>query len=83
MAFTPNQVPIYYTLNIDQVNLVLEGLGELPLKRAGDFSNAFRAVALQALQAAEEQAIAEAKQAGEAAKNIEVVDQAEPNDPGQ
>lgn len=81
MTFKPNQVPIYYTLNIDQVDLVLEGLGELPLKRAGDFSNAVRAVALQALQAAEQQAMAEAQKADDAAKPTEVIDQKEPNDP--
>ena len=83
MAFTPNQVPIYYTLNIDQVNLVLEGLGELPLKRAGDFSNAFRNVALQALQVAEEQAMAEAKKTEQNANSVESLDEAEPNDLGQ
>ncbi len=51
--FDANSVPISYTLNFAQVNLILEGLSELPVKRAGEFYNAFRSVALQQIQAAE------------------------------
>lgn len=57
----PNQVPIQYTLNIDQVNLVLNGLGKLPYEQVGDFVSAFRNVALQALAAAEAKAKADAE----------------------
>lgn len=61
MALAPNQVPINYTLNIDQVNLILTALGKLPYEQVGEFVSGVRAVALQALQAAEEQAKAEAE----------------------
>lgn len=67
----PNQVPINYTLTLDQVNLVLEGLGELPMKRVEQFSAAFRSVALQALKAAEEIALAEVAAAPEVVAEAE------------
>jgi hypothetical protein len=52
-TFNPAEVPINYTLNFQQVNLLLEGLGELPRKRTDGFYEQFRGVALQTLQAAE------------------------------
>lgn len=52
-AFNPATVPINYTLNFAQVNLVLEALAELPRKKTEGFYDQFRAVALQTLQAAE------------------------------
>ena len=61
MSITPNQVPIIYTLNIDQVNLILTGLGKMPYEQVSDFVAGMRNVALQALQAAEEKAKAEAE----------------------
>jgi hypothetical protein len=54
--FDPNSVNIVFTLNFAQVNLILEGLGELPVKRAGDFHAALRSAALQQIQAAEAKA---------------------------
>lgn len=52
-AFNPANVPINYTLNFAQVNLILKGLAELPRKETEGFYDQFRAVALQTLQAAE------------------------------
>ena len=52
-TFNPAEVPINYTLNFQQVNLLLEGLAELPRKRTDGFYEQFRGVALQTLQAAE------------------------------
>lgn len=52
-AFNPAAVPINYTLNFAQVNLILKGLAELPRKETEGFYDQFRAVALQTLQAAE------------------------------
>lgn len=54
--FNPAEVPISYTLNFNQVNLILEGLAELPRKKSEGFYDQFRAVALQTLKAAEEAA---------------------------
>ena len=51
--FNPGAVPINYTLNFAQVNLILKGLAELPRKETEGFYDQFRAVALQTLQAAE------------------------------
>lgn len=51
--FNPAEVPINYTLNFNQVNLILAGLAELPRKQTEGFYDQFRAVALQAIQAAE------------------------------
>lgn len=56
----PNQVPIHYTLNLDQVNLVVSALGKLPFEQVEQFLVAFRSVALNALKEAEEKAKAEA-----------------------
>lgn len=55
----PNQVPINYTLTLDQVNLILAGLGKLPFEQVSEFVNGIRSVALQALQQAEEKAKAQ------------------------
>lgn len=52
-TFNPAEVPINYTLNFNQVNLILAGLAELPRKQSEGFYDQFRAVALQTLQAAE------------------------------
>lgn len=57
--FNPANVPINYTLNFAQVNLILKGLAELPRKDTEGFYDQFRAVALQSLQAAESQHNAE------------------------
>lgn len=51
--FNPAAVPINYTLNFAQVNLILKGLAELPRKETDGFYDQFRSVALQTLQAAE------------------------------
>ena len=52
--FNPAEVPINYTLNFNQVNLILEGLAELQRKRTEGFYDQFRAVALQTLKSAED-----------------------------
>jgi len=71
--FDPAQVPINYTLNFHQVNLILEGLSELPRKKSEGFYEQFRSVALQTLQIAEQAAkdAAEKAAADEAARNAE------------
>jgi hypothetical protein len=51
--FDPAEVPINYTLNLAQVNLILECLAEIPRKRTDGFFEQFRDTAVQALQAAE------------------------------
>lgn len=51
--FNPAEVPINYTLNFNQVNVILAGMSELPRKQTDGFYDQFRAVALQTLQAAE------------------------------
>lgn len=53
VPFNPADVPINYTLNFHQVNLILEGLNELPRKRTEGFYEQMRSVALSTLQAAE------------------------------
>lgn len=52
--FNPASVPIQYTLNFQQVNLLLEGLGKLPHERVEQLYTAIRGAALQSLQAAEQ-----------------------------
>ena len=59
----PNQVPIHFVLRLDQVNVLLEGLGKLPYDRAVEMVNLIRGEALGALKIAEEQAMAQAKAA--------------------
>lgn len=51
--FDANQVPINVTLNLPQVNTILEGLGELPFKKVEGIYNGLRDVALKTLQQAE------------------------------
>lgn len=51
--FNPAEVPINYTFNFQQVNLLLEGLSELPRKKTDGFYEQLRGVALQTMQAAE------------------------------
>jgi hypothetical protein len=50
--FDPAEVPINYTLNLAQVNLILECLAEIPRKRTDGFFEQFRDTAVQALQSA-------------------------------
>lgn len=52
--FNPATVPINYTLNFQQVNLLLEGLGKLPYERVEQLYSAMRGAALQTLQDAEQ-----------------------------
>lgn len=56
MAFDANQVPINYTLSFGQVNLILRALGKLPMEEVEQFYVAFRSVAVQTLQQAEQAA---------------------------
>jgi hypothetical protein len=51
--FDPANVPIPVTLNFQQVNLLLEGLGKLPFERVEALYLGLRQVALQTLQQAE------------------------------
>lgn len=51
--FDANQVPINVTLNLPQVNTILEGLGELPFKKVEGIYNGLREVALKTLHQAE------------------------------
>ena len=62
VQFNPADVPINYTLNFHQVNLILEGLNELPRKRTEGFYEQIRSVALSTLQAAEQAANAAASE---------------------
>ena len=55
-TMTPNEVQITVTLALPAVNLVLAGLGKLPYEQVDSLVNGLRSAALQALQAAEEQA---------------------------
>ena len=59
----PNQVLIHYTLNLEQVNLIVSALAKLPFEQVEQFLVAFRAVALNTLKKAEEQAKTEAETA--------------------
>lgn len=52
--FTPASVPINYTLNFQQVNLLLEGLGKLPYERVEQLYSAMRGAALQTLRDSEQ-----------------------------
>lgn len=52
--FNPASVPINYTLNFQQVNLLLEGLGKLPYERVEQLYSAMRGAALQALRDSEQ-----------------------------
>ncbi len=52
--FNPATVPINYTLNFQQVNLLLEGLGKMPYERVEQLYGAMRGAALQTLQDAEQ-----------------------------
>ncbi len=49
----PNEVVIRYDLNIDQVNTILEGLGQLPFNRVDQLINGIRTIALSTLREAE------------------------------
>ena len=68
--FNPAEVPINYTLNFNQVNVILAGMAELPRKQTDGFFEQFRGVALQTLQAAEaaHKEAAEKAEAAEAAR---------------
>ena len=67
-TFNPAEVPINYTINFNQVNLILAGLAELPRKQSEGFYDQFRAVALQAMKQAED-AHKEAAEKAEALRN--------------
>ena len=49
----PNEIAIRYDLNLDQVNTILEGLGQLPFNRVDQLVNGMRTIALSALREAE------------------------------
>lgn len=51
--FNPAEVPINYTLNFQQVNVLLKGMGKLMREETEGFYEQFRGVALQTMQAAE------------------------------
>lgn len=68
-TFNPAEVPINYTLNFQQVNVILKGLNELPRKETDGFYDQFRGVALQTLQVAE----AAHKEAAEKAQKVEQI----------
>lgn len=59
----PNEVAIRYDLNLDQVNTILEGLGQLPFNRVDQLVNGMRTIALSALREAELAAQVEAQAA--------------------
>lgn len=59
----PNEVAIRYDLNLDQVNTILEGLGQLPFNRVDQLVNGMRTIALSALREAELEAQVEAQAA--------------------
>lgn len=59
----PNEVVIRYDLNIEQVNTILEGLGQLPFNRVDQLVNGMRTIALSALREAELAAQVEAQAA--------------------
>lgn len=52
-TFDPNQVPIQYTFNVQQVNLILRGLGKMPFDEVEGLYLPIRQVALQTLSNAE------------------------------
>ncbi len=66
----PNQVPINYTLNLDQVNLIVTALGKMPFEQVEQFVVSFRSVAIKALQDAEAAAKAAESEAAPAAEVI-------------
>lgn len=68
--FNPASVPINYTLNFQQVNLLLEGLGKLPYERVEQLYSAMRGAALQTLQDAEHRAHNEAAEREAEAERI-------------
>lgn len=51
--FNPNTVPIPVTFNYQQINLILEALGKMPLEKVETIYNALRNVAVSTLQNAE------------------------------
>lgn len=58
MSTSAQNVPIPLTLNLSQVNLVLEGLGKLPHERVDALVTGIRSEAVRTLQAAEKAALA-------------------------
>lgn len=61
----PNQVPISLTLNVDQINVILEGLGNLPFARVEALYTGIRNHAIQRLKEAEQEALAFSEPADE------------------
>jgi isocitrate/isopropylmalate dehydrogenase len=51
--FNPAEVPISYTLNFHQVNVLLKGMNKLMREETEGFYEGFKGHALQTLQAAE------------------------------
>lgn len=56
MSTSAQNVPIPFTFNLAQVNLVLEGLGKLPHERVDNLVIGIRSEAVRTLQAAEKAA---------------------------
>ncbi len=78
----PNQVPITLTLNLEQINTLLDGLAELPFKRVEALAVAIRNHAIERLKEAEKEALAanapqieEAPAAPQAATEVPVITQ--------
>lgn len=57
------QLPIKYELVLEEINLVIEALAELPFKRAEPLITKLRSVALAALEVEQKRVMAE-QQAG-------------------
>lgn len=51
--FNPGAVPINYTLNFSQVNVLLKGMSKLPREETEGFYEQFKGHAVQTLQTAE------------------------------
>ena len=57
----PNEISFQLTLKLDQINLILEGLGKLSIDRAEGLFNGIRQYTMNTLQQVEEKAKAEAE----------------------
>lgn len=51
--FNPQAVPIQITMNYQQINLMLEGLGKLPFEKVETIYTALRSHAVTSIQQAE------------------------------
>ncbi len=70
--FIPAEVPISYTLNFQQVNLILKGMGKLMREETDGFYEQFRGTALTALANAEAWHKEAADKAQRLAKSTEI-----------